>query len=203
MARNHEDNERYRLFTRRAALLAGGKLALISTLIGRMYYLQIVESDRYRTLAEDNRINLKMLAPPRGRIFDRFGVPLAANQQSFRILLVRENAIDPEQTLAALGEIVDLDDYDLKRVRRDIARKRAFVPITVRENLSWEELARVEVNTASLPGIAIDVGETRSYAYGSSMAHVLGYVGAVSEQELTGDPLLELPGFNIGKNGIR
>ncbi len=202
MARNNEDNERYRTFARRALVLGGGKALLLSALVGRMYYLQVLEADRYATLAEENRINLKLLAPRRGRIFDRFGLPIAANQQNFRVVLLRENTDDSEATLASLGEIIELKEHEFKRVRREIERKRAFVPITVRENLSWEELARVELHIPNLPGISIEVGETRSYPYGASLAHVLGYVAAVSEQELTGDRLLELPGFHIGKNGI-
>ena len=67
------DTDRQNLFSRRMAMLAGGKLLLMSTLVGRMYYLQIVESDRYKTLADDNRINYRLLAPPRGHIIDRFG----------------------------------------------------------------------------------------------------------------------------------
>ena len=202
MGRNYEDNERYRIFARRALLLGGGKAVLLSALVGRMYYLQVVESERYRTLAEENRINLKLLAPPRGRIVDRFGKPLAANRQNFRVVLLGENSEDPEASLAGLGEIIEVTERDLKRVRREMERKRPFVPVTVRDNLSWEELARVEVNLAGLPGISIEEGETRSYPFGPSAAHVLGYVGPVAESELTGDPLLELPGFRIGKSGI-
>ena len=158
MARNNEDNERYRTFARRALVLGGGKALLLSALVGRMYYLQVLEADRYATLAEENRINLKLLAPRRGRIFDRFGLPIAANQQNFRIVLLRENIDDSEATLASLVEIIALKEHELKRVRREIERKRAFVPITVRENLSWEELARVELHIPNLPGISIEVG---------------------------------------------
>ena len=74
--------DQYRLFSRRAAILVGGKAALLSTLIGRMYYLQVIEADRYQLMAEENRINLRLLTPSRGQIFDRFGVPLAINQQN-------------------------------------------------------------------------------------------------------------------------
>ena len=195
MARNNEDNERYRIFTRRALLLGGGQVALLSALVGRMYYLQVLEADRHATRAEEKFINLKLLAPRRGRIFDRFGVPLAANQQNFRVMLLRENTDDLEATLAALGQIVEVRERELKRGRREIGRKRSFVPITVRENLSWEELARVELHSPNLPGISIEVGETRRYPYGASMAHVLGYVAAVSEQELTGYARRKSPGI--------
>ena len=202
MAQKHEENERFRAFTRRGLLLAGGQAALLSLLAGRMYYLQVVESDKYVTLAEDNRINLRLLAPPRGRIIDRFGVPLARNQQNFRVVLVREQAGDIEQTLDRLAEVIELPEHERKRVLRDVRRKRAFVPVTVRDNISWEEVARVEVRSPDLPGISIEVGEIRDYPFGPTLAHVLGYVAAVAEHDLTGDPLLELPGFRIGKNGI-
>ena len=75
----NRDTGRFKLFSRRVAVLGGGKLALLGLLAGRMYQLQVVESDRYTTLAEENRINLRLLPPPRGRILDRYGRPLAIN----------------------------------------------------------------------------------------------------------------------------
>jgi penicillin-binding protein 2 len=198
----HRDGDRAKLFSRRMAMLGAGKAALISALVGRMYYLQIVEAEKYRTLAEENRINLRLLPPPRGRITDRFGVPLAVNQQNFRVLLVSEQARDVGSTLDALATIIPLGDHDRQRVVREVRRKRSFVPVTVRENLSWEEMARIQVNAPDLPGVVIDEGLARYYPYAEQAGHVLGYVAAVSEDDLTGDPLLELPGFRIGKAGI-
>jgi penicillin-binding protein 2 len=202
MARRNDDQTRYRTFTRRALLLGGGQAALLSTLAGRMYYLQILESERYATLAEDNRINLRLIAPPRGRIVDRFGLPLADNVQNYRVVLVREQARDIAWTLDTLGQIIQLSDYDRERVLRETASKRAFVPVTVRDNLTWPQVSRIEVNAPELPGVSIEVGQTRRYLFGDPMTPVLGYVSAVSESELTGDPLLELPDFTIGKNGV-
>ncbi|HEX9792168.1 MAG TPA: penicillin-binding protein 2 [Kiloniellales bacterium] len=202
MALIHEDNERSKTFTRRALLVGGGQALLFSTLAARMYYLQVVESDRYTMLAEDNRINLRLLPPPRGRIVDRQGVPVAENQQNYRVVLVREQALDVMQTLTKLAQIIELPDYEAQRVLREVGRKRAFVPVTVRDYLTWEDVSRIEVNAPDLPGVSIEVGQTRSYPYSDQMTHVLGYVSAVSEAELTGDPLLELPGFRIGKQGI-
>ena len=63
----HRDSERHKLFSRRAAIVTGGMAVLLSTLAARMYFLQVVEASRYRTLAEENRINLRLLPPPRGR----------------------------------------------------------------------------------------------------------------------------------------
>lgn len=198
----HRDAERQKLFTRRMAILAGGKLVLFSALVGRMYYLQVIESERYQTLADENRINLRLLPPPRGRIVDRYGLPMAINQQNYRVLVVPEQARDVEATLEALASLVPVTEADRRRILREVRRRRRFVPVTVRENLSWEEVARIEVNAPDLPGVSIDVGQTRYYPYGGDTAHILGYVAAVSEKELSGDPLLELPGFRIGKAGV-
>ena len=198
----NRDSERHKLFSRRAAMLAGGQVLLLSTLAGRMYYLQVVESARYKMLADENRINLRLLPPPRGRIVDRHGRPMVDNQQNYRVLAIPEQAGDLAGTLKLLSSIVPLGASDWRRILREAKRKRAFVPITVRENLTWSEVARIEVNTPDLPGILIDVGQSRNYLQGEAAAHMLGYVAPVSEKELTGDPLLELPGFRIGKAGI-
>ena len=202
MLQKNEDVERHRAFSRRGLLLGGAQALLMAGLAGRMYYLQVVESERYATLAEDNRINLRLLPPPRGSILDRFGYPLASNRQNFRVVLVREQAGDVETVLDALSQLIVLTEHDYKRVLREVSRKRGFVPVTVRQNLTWDEASRVEVNGPDLPGVSIEMGEIRDYPYADAMSHVLGYVAAVAERDLTGDPLLELPGFRIGKNGI-
>ncbi len=198
----HRDSERHKLFSRRAAMLAGGKALLLSALAGRMYYLQVIEADKYRTLADENRINFRLLPPPRGRIFDRFGVAVADNQENYRILLVPEQARDVEETLARLGRILPISENETNKMLREIKRKRGFVPVTLRENLNWEDVARIEVNTPDLPGLSIDVGQSRFYPNAYEMAHILGYVAAVSETDSGTDPLLQLPGFRIGKSGI-
>jgi penicillin-binding protein 2 len=196
------DNERHKQFSRRAAMLAGGKAVLVSAIFGRMYFLQVIEATRYKTLADENRVSFRLLAPLRGRIIDRFGVLIADNQQNYRVLLIREQTDDIEKTLLRLGRLIPIGKNEKKHIMREIHRKRSFVPVTLRENLSWEDVARIEVNTPDLPGIMIDVGQSRFYPHALETAHVLGYVAAVSEGETSGDPLLELPGFRIGKSGI-
>jgi penicillin-binding protein 2 len=197
------DLDRQKQFTRRALLLGGGKALLLTALAGRLYYLQVVEAERYLTLAEDNRINLRLLPPPRGLILDRKGRPLAANRQDYRVVVVAERSGDVETTLDSLNTLLPLGEGDRKRVLRDIGRQRRFVPVTIREDLGWEDVARIEVNSLDLPGVAIEEGQSREYPYGEILSHVLGYVGAVSEADTSDDdPLLELPGFRVGKAGI-
>ncbi|MEJ2015299.1 MAG: hypothetical protein P8X61_06690 [Limibacillus sp.] len=113
-----------------------------------------------------------------------------------------EQARDMVAILEAIGEIIPLSEEERKRILIDAARKRDFVPVTVKENLTWEQVSRLEVNAPSLPGVSIETGLIRSYPLGKPMAHIVGYVAAVSEDELTGDPLLELPSFRIGKSGV-
>src|SRR5712691_9671962 len=196
------ETQRQKLLTRRAALLAGGQTVLAAVLAGRMYQLQILEKDRYTLLADENRINLRLLAPPRGRILDRAGIAIADNRQNYQVVVVPEQTADLDATLSGLGSLIEISEADRRRVLRDARRKHSFVPLLVRANLSWEEMARIEVAVPELAGVAIEQGMIRNYPYGPTAAHVLGYVAAVGEKDLTGDPLLELPDFRIGKSGI-
>ncbi|MDA8232621.1 MAG: penicillin-binding protein 2 [Magnetospirillum sp.] len=200
----YHDYDRAKLFTRRAFMLAGGQATLVGALAARMYYLQVVEANKYALEAEGNRISMQLLAPPRGLILDRNGVAMAINQHNYRVLAVPEQTPSIDYTLDQLSRIIPLSDGDRARIHKDARRHRSFVPITVRENLSWEEVARVEVNIPDLPGVVIDVGQSRFYPLEQLGAHILGYVSAPSEADLgnDADPLLELPGFRIGKSGV-
>ncbi|MGE0095476.1 MAG: penicillin-binding transpeptidase domain-containing protein, partial [Alphaproteobacteria bacterium] len=196
------DADRYKTFTRRATILLGGQVALMAVIAGRLYQLQVMDADRYATLADDNRINLQLLAPQRGRLVDRFGEPLAITRQNYRVMLVAEKAGKARASVEALSVVLQLSDIERNRLLREIERSRRFMPLLVRENLSWEEVARVEVNAPELPGVSIEVGRSRYYPHGPMLSHTLGYVGAASEADQDGDPLLTLPNFPVGKDGI-
>jgi penicillin-binding protein 2 len=197
------ENQRNQILTRRALLLGGGKLALLGALFGRLYYLQVVDSARYATLSDENRISIRLLAPPRGHIVDRFGVALATNAPTYRVEVVAEQAGNIPATLDALAELISISDGDRRRVLRDVRRKHSFVPVVIRDKLSWDEMARIELNSFELPGVSSEQGMIRAYPCGKTASHVVGYVAAVGEEEMADDdPLLELPDFRIGKNGI-
>ena len=189
-------------FSRRLVLLAGAQALLFSALIGRMYRLQIVETERFRLLADENRINLHLLAPLRGKIVDRFGTSLAVNNPNYRVVIVPEQAVNMRATLKTLARILPLSPEEIDRLLRERTKRRAFVPITVRENLDWDMVSRIEVNLPDLPGASIEVDQSRSYPFGGTTAHVLGYVGPPAENEIGEDPVLQLPGFRIGKSGL-
>jgi penicillin-binding protein 2 len=198
----HRESDRTRVFTRRALLLGGGQLTLFTALAARLYYLQVVDADAYALLADQNRINHRLLPPERGRVFDRHGVPLARNSPTYRVLVVREQTTDLRATLRALGRLITLPEERIAEVIVEAQMRRPFVPITVREDLNWTEVSRISIHSPDLPGVSVVSGLLRDYPARELTAHVLGYVGPVAEQELSGDPLLELPEFRIGKNGI-
>ena len=197
-----EEERRRGIFTRRALALGGLQVAALGFLGTRLYQLQAVEGERYATLAEENRLSARLIPPPRGRVLDRQGRVVAANRLNWRALLVAEQTQDVSATLENFARIVPLAEHERARIERDVRRRRRFVPVTVREFLTWEEMAQVEVNAPDLPGILIDVGTTRLYPEAEHMAHVVGYVAPPAERDMDGDPLLELPGIRVGRSGV-
>ena len=201
------NSEKERIFTRRAFLIGGAQVALFSVLAGRLYYLQIFQGDEYHEMAEENRISLRMIAPPRGRILDRTGLPLAFNDQTYRVVLLPEQIVNAPEILAKLSGYVDIDETDHKRIERELKDKRSFNAIVVRDNLTRDQMDEIAVHTPEMPGVDIDAGEVRSYPYGEATAHILGYVGTATQTEIDEDEdddtnILRIPGFRIGKNGV-
>jgi penicillin-binding protein 2 len=198
-----KDDQKTKNFTRRAFVIGALQGSLLAVLGGRLAWLQLAQGGKYKTLSDKNRINIKMIAPSRGEIVDRFGVPLAINNQNFRVLVVPEQTDDVEKPLKHLASLIDLDNRRIQKVISQSKKSASFVPLEVTDNLTWEEIAKLEVNITDLPGMSINEGEIRSYPFGDSTAHLIGYVGAVTQKDLKqDDPALSLPGFRIGKTAI-
>lgn len=196
-----KESDRALSFSRRAFVLGAFQAGFLAVLGGRLAWLQMVEGSRYKTLAESNRINLKMMAPARGQIVDRFGVPFAVNNQNFRVIVIPEQTDDLEKSLRHLQTLIKIDDATLEKVIKLAKKSPSYTPIEVIDDLEWEQVATVEVNIPELPGMSIDVGEVRHYPFGDAAAHIIGYVGTASkqDQERDKDPLLTLPDFQVGK----
>ncbi len=187
-------------------MLLGLQAGVIGGLAWRMRQIQLVETERYRLLAEENRVNLRLIPPARGLVYDRNGHPLALNRQNYRIVMVREQAGEPEAVLARLARIIELPIERQERALKEMRGRSAFVPVVVTEHLTWDDVARVSANAPVLPGVIAEVGLSRYYPDGYSTAHVVGYVGPVSETDLAKledpDPVLQIPRFQIGKTGV-
>lgn len=196
----------HRVLSRRAALVGGLQLAFVGGLGLRMRYMQVDQADEFRLLAEENRVNIRLIPPARGELFDRNGNVLARNVPSYRIVMVPEDAGDVGEVIAQLSQLVELDEEELNRAMAEIKRSPPFLPITLADRVEWEDISRVAVNAPALPGITPEVGLTRVYPRGPDMAHVVGYVGPVSDYDLSKiedpEPVLRIPRFQIGKVGF-
>lgn len=207
MKRSPRDTiESHRSISRRAVLLGSVQAIFVGTLAFRMRYLQVDQADEFRLLADENSIKIRLLPPARGLIQDRNGAVVAGNEQNYRITITREDAGDTDTILDRLSRLIPLTPDDLDRARKEIARRSPTLPITVADRLSWDDFSRVAVNAPALPGVTTEVGLSRIYPLGPDFAHVLGYVGPVSDYDLgklqNPDPLLQIPRFQIGKLGV-
>ncbi|KUP90648.1 penicillin-binding protein 2 [Tritonibacter horizontis] len=196
----------HRILTRRTLVLGGLQMGFVGALAMRMRFLQVEQADQFRLLAEENRINIRLIAPSRGEIFDRNGLIVAQNTPSYRIVLVPEDAGDVEQVIANLARLITIDEEDLERARTEMRRSPPFLPITLADQISWSDISKVAVNAPALPGITPEVGLTRVYPLQDDFAHVVGYVGPVSDYDLSRmedpEPILRIPRFQIGKVGL-
>ena len=127
---------------------------------------------------------------------------IGGNKLNWRALLMVEETADVSATLDAFASVVPIADHERARMDREMHHRRRFIPLVVREFLTWDEMAAIEVNAPDLPGILVDVGTSRQYPEGPAMAHVVGYVAPPSEADMGDDPLLALPGIRVGRAGI-
>jgi penicillin-binding protein 2 len=192
--------------SRRAALLGGAQLLFMGGLAARMRYLQVDQADQFRLLAEENRINIRLIPPKRGEIFDRNGMQLAQNVPSYRIVMVREDAGDVDDVMERLARLIDLTPEQKTSALAELKRSAPFLPVTIAEDVSWDAVSAISVNAPALPGVAPEVGSTRVYPRGSDLAHVVGRVGRVSQADLDAlddpDAVLRIPRFQIGKINV-
>lgn len=200
MRRDNDDNKAQ--FNRRT-LLMGGLGALVFTGIGaRLYDLQILNEERYSLLSDDNQFSYRMQLPSRGAIFDRFGEAVAENRDSYRIFLIREQAGDVNAALDRLARHMPINAARRERILRDLARTPRFQPVTVAEDLDWATFSRVNLHLPSLPGVAPDVGEVRTYPMPQAFSHIAGYVQSAPPEIAGNDPLLRHPAFRVGRAGV-
>lgn len=203
-------NERQGSFLRRTFVLGGATAIGIAALSVRLGQLQVVQASEYATLATNNQFNFRLTPPPRGRILDRNGAIIAGNRPSFRVLVVRDETKDLDQTLDLLGQLLP-DTLDRRRaIIREVNAAPRFSPVPVKTDLNWEEFARINLYANELPGVMADMNQTRYYPHGGSFAHVIGYVAKVSDRDIKAlrdageepQPILFNPGYRIGRSGV-
>ena len=207
MRRSPQDTtESARRITRRTLFLGGSQLAFMGILGLRMRYMQVDQADQFRLLAEDNRVKIRLLPPARGLIYDRDGAVVAENEQTFRIVIRKEDSAQIDEVLAQLERLIGLPPEEQDRVRAELRRAGPSAPVTIADRLTWETFSTVAANGPALPGVTPEVGLSRRYPLHDTFAHLVGYVGPVSDYDLSRmdsiDPLYRTPKFQIGKSGV-
>lgn len=178
-------------------------ILLITGLVVRLVYLQIVGHEHYATLSKDNRIKIAPLPPTRGIIYDRRGRMLAQNVPTYSLELIPEQIENLDETLGKLRQLLDISDEKIDQFQKQRKRNKTFTSTPLLQNLSEEDVAKFAVVRPYFPGVDVYARSVRYYPYGDLAAHVVGYVGRINEQELKNLPSAEYRGTDfIGKIGI-
>ena len=187
-------------------LLIGGIIALclVIFLISRLIYLQIYQYEFYSTASDNNRIYSQSIAPTRGLIYDRNGVLLADNRPSFNLTAIQENVRDLDTSIELIQNLIELSEEDVEEFKQRLRRRGVpFSSVPVSFALSEEEIARLAVNQYRLPGFQVEAQLVRNYPLGAPIAHALGYLSSITEEELRSLNADEYRGTHqIGKTGI-
>jgi penicillin-binding protein 2 len=190
------------LISRRAFLIGTGQITLFSLLAGRMLYMQLFESDKYRILSEKNSISFILIPPVRGQIYDVLGNIIATNHTCFRLLLNTSISTDYKRELQIISDILELSEEQQTLIKQRIKKTRRHTPILILDDLDWQQISLIEEQKPQINAVFVDVGSSRFYNFSNSMSHVIGYIGQVNEQEKQEININNLGDFNIGKSGI-
>ena len=189
----------------RSRLVVAGILIVTLTvvLIERLYFLQIVEHVRYRALSIENRFDLLPVPPVRGMIYDRYGEVLAENHAVYELEVVPEQVRDMASLMTWATQSLSLTERDRKKFDKRLHGRASFERILLKSGLSEEQAARFAVNQYRFPGVALRGRLRRSYPLGHVTAHVVGYVGRISDKDLDAKERSRYRGVaHIGKLGI-
>jgi penicillin-binding protein 2 len=169
-----------------------------------MSYIAVADNEKYKLLAESNRVNLTIIPPRRGWFIDRFAKPIATNRADFRVDIIPDRLVKKDETVQTLAELLALSADDVDRIHRELKNAQGFQPVQVADGLDYDRFAAVSVRLPDLPGVSPRQGYSRFYPSGAAVGHLIGYVGTVSAEEYqkNKNPLLITPGFKVGKDGL-
>ena len=194
-----------RLITRRMFILSSLKIAVFIGIICRLFYLQISENIKWRSLSDKNRLREWKMPPQRGIIEDYFGEKIAKNSQVFQLHMIPEDVPNLEELFFRLSKIIDFNERQKSHLIKRLKKRKPWEPIIISDNLSWSEFSRLNLFLHETPGIKPVVSIARKYIEDGSFSHIIGYVSAVSVKDLENSALLRkinIPGLKTGKNGL-
>ncbi len=203
-----KDHQREIYFFRLRLFLSLGFVGvLFLILLLRFFYLQILRTDYFETMAESNRVYVVPIVPNRGVITDRNGVVLARNFAGYTLEITPDKIANMQSTLAEIGKLVEIKPKDLRRFKKLMSERRSLETLPIRTRLSDEEVARFAAQSYRFPGVEIKARLFREYPFTEVTSHLLGYIGRINQQE---SAVLEKSEFAtnylgtdyIGKTGI-
>ena len=193
------------LISRRMFILSTIKVGVFVSIISRLFYLQISENIKYRSLSDKNRFREWKLVPQRGIIEDFFGNKIADNTQTFQLYMTPEDVLNLEELFFKLSKIIDFNETKRKRLIKRLKKRKPWEPIIVSDNLSWPEFSKLNLFLHEMQGVKPVVALARKYSEDGSSSHIVGYVSEVSVKDLESTEWLReinVPGLKIGKNGL-
>tara|TARA_B100000686_G_scaffold350171_1_gene445383 strand:+ start:3507 stop:5432 length:1926 start_codon:yes stop_codon:yes gene_type:complete len=194
-----------KMISRRMFILNSLKILVFVSIISRLFYLQISENIKYRSLSDKNRLREWKIAPQRGIIKDYFGKEIASNTQVFQLHMIPEDVPNLEELFFKLSKIIDFSERKKSRLIKKIKKRKPWEAIIVSDNLSWAEFSRLNLFLHEIQGIKPVVAVDRKYPDDGSSSHIIGYVSETSVKDLENSALLReinIPGLKTGKNGL-
>lgn len=192
-------------FSRRMLLLGGTQASIAALVVGRLGWLAVAQNEKYQLLSENNRVQLIPVPPRRGWLIDRYGKPIAINKASFRVDIIPQQLEKGRDVVPDVAKLFNLEPDDVERIRGELATSHGFRPVSVADNVPYEQYAAITVRLPDLPGVSASQGFTRFYPGGSTVGQLVGYVGPASTEEYEKEnknPVLLVPGVKIGKEGL-
>ena len=194
-----------KLISRRMFILSTLKIGVFISIISRLFYLQISENIKYRSLSDKNRFREWKLVPQRGIIEDFFGEKIADNTQTFQLHMIPEDVPNMEVLFFKLSKIIDFNERAKNSIIKRLKKRKRWEPIIISDNLSWPEFSRLNLFLHEMQGIKPVVALARKYFADGSSSHIVGYVSDTSVEDLENSQLLRkinVPGLKTGKNGL-
>lgn len=200
---NTLDEEELAVLKKRVEFTIIVMVTFIAVLVVRLWFLQINQSDLYVQKALNNRVRKLEISAPRGNILDRYNRIIISNRPLFNILWIRDDAEDPDLVLKKMAHILNEDISDILDSIRNEGTHPNYVPIRLKEDVTWETVAFIENHSLELPGIRIEAVPSRKYNYGNMGSHIIGYLAEISKSELQKQKRAEYTGGDqIGKMGL-
>ena len=197
-----EQKKQITTYNRRTFFLFLLKLSLFTAVGWRIYNIQILDSSKYETLSKKNQIDLEIIFPLRGKIFDRNNILIADNEKVYDVYLIPENTKSINNTLNSLSKFIDIDFAKRRKIIQLTSKVKKFEKIKIFENISWSNLEKIETNKYNLEGIFIAEDHLRIYPYKEVFSHLLGYISKPNQKELSLPFISKMPNLDIGKEGL-